>query len=109
MPKGGCQPNRLTGGFLCRTAAYRPTGDYPSDLALLGHPQAPFVCFADIFPANGEICPLGKGGLLQQSEQFLFLPQDIVDLGDVLLREFGVMEPPEGSVREVYLVHTAAS
>ena len=25
--------------------------------------RAPFVCFADIFPADGEICPLHKGGL----------------------------------------------
>ena len=33
----------------------------PSRLAPC-HPQAPFVCFADIFPANGEIYPLHKGG-----------------------------------------------
>ena len=27
LPKGGCQPNRLTGGYLCRKAAYRPAGE----------------------------------------------------------------------------------
>ena len=31
---------------------------------LRGPPQAPFVCFADIFPANGEIYPLHKGGFV---------------------------------------------
>jgi len=30
LPKGGYQPNRLTGGYLCRKAAYRPADDYPS-------------------------------------------------------------------------------
>ena len=40
---------------------YRPITIPTSRLAPC-HPQAPFVCFADIFPANGEIYPLHKGG-----------------------------------------------
>ena len=36
----------------------------PSVTASPCHPQAPFVCFADIFPANGEIYPLHKGGFV---------------------------------------------
>ena len=55
--KGGCQPNRLTGGLSCSTP-------YNSSVTACAvpPPQAPFVCFADIFPANGEIYPLHKGG-----------------------------------------------
>ena len=34
------------------------------------HPQAPFVCFADIFPANGEIYPLHKGGFYAPYNNF---------------------------------------
>ena len=47
--------------------------------------------------------------MLQQPEQFLFLPQDVVDLGDVLLGEFGVVESLEGAIGQIDLVHTTAA
>ena len=39
----------------------------PSKIKDFCHLQAPFVCFADIFPANGEIYPLHKGGFGTQN------------------------------------------
>ena len=55
--KGGWQKSLIFdwGIVPCQTAI-------PPASLTLGHPQAPFVCFADIFPANGEIYPLHKGG-----------------------------------------------
>ena len=56
--KGGWQKSLISDWGI---VLYRYLTIPPSRLSPC-HPQAPFVCFADIFPANGEIYPLHKGG-----------------------------------------------
>ena len=58
--KGGWQKSLISDRGI---VLYRYLTIPPSRLSPC-HPQAPFVCFADIFPANGEIYPLHKGGFV---------------------------------------------
>ena len=76
LPKGGWQKSLIFAWGIAFTGTFTIP---PSRLAPC-HPQAPFVCFADIFPANGEIYPLHKGGfaptIILQITLFVFVKKE---------------------------------
>jgi len=74
------------------------------------HPSA---LRAATFPPGEGIAALSRNGTVNtnshQTEHFFLLLQYAIDLLDILLREFGVVEPLQAAVGQVDFIHTAAA